>query len=198
MMRKYWPVLVVLVTVAALCLSCSTKKKVVTGTQYECKECGKVYRDDTREMEVDRRLAEELGVEVVEGYCPMCGDEPMTLDQTQHYKCPVCGGDGGTEVKKVTLERKLSDTVPTELEVAKACPTGKCAKVGRLHEKYNWDWQVCAAIAEQGIDLGFNQDMVREAWGPPKRVEKVGSAEKWHYDAETITFGASGKVVKID
>jgi tRNA(Ile2) C34 agmatinyltransferase TiaS len=135
MMRKYWPVLVVLVTVAALCLSCSTKKKVVTGTQYECKECGKVYRDDTREMEVDRRLAEELGVEVVEGYCPMCGDEPMTLDQTQHYKCPVCGGDGGTEVKKVTLERKLSDTVPTELEVAKACPTGKCAKVGRLHRE---------------------------------------------------------------
>jgi predicted RNA-binding Zn-ribbon protein involved in translation (DUF1610 family) len=196
-MRKYVTIVAVLIAVAALCVSCSSKKKVVTGTQYKCKECGKIYRDDTREIEVDRRVAEELGVEVVEGYCPKCGDEVVTIEQVQHLKCPVCGADRGTTTKEIKIERKLSDTVPAELEVASPCDTGKCARVGRLHDKYNWDWQICAAIADQAIDYGFSKEMVREAWGPPKRVEKVGNADRWYYEAGYVTIGPSGKVVEI-
>ena len=40
-MTKYVKLFMVIAAVAALCLSCSSKKKVVTGTQYKCKECGK-------------------------------------------------------------------------------------------------------------------------------------------------------------
>jgi predicted RNA-binding Zn-ribbon protein involved in translation (DUF1610 family) len=196
-MRTYVRLFVVIAAVAAICLSCSSKKKVVTGTQYKCKECGKIYRDDTREMEVDRRLAEELGVETVEGYCPKCGDEMVVIEQVQHRKCPVCGADNGTITKEVKIERELSDTVPRESEVAVACSTGKCARAGRLHAQYNWDWEFCAAIADQEIGLGFSEEMVREAWGSPKRVETIGNAKKWHYDAGYVTIGASGKVVDI-
>ncbi|MGD8718930.1 MAG: hypothetical protein PVH29_08925 [Candidatus Zixiibacteriota bacterium] len=196
-MRKYLTILMLVAAVAMLCVSCGGKKKVVTGTQYKCKECGKVYRDDTREIEVDRGMAEELGIEVVEGYCPKCGDELMTIEQTQNRKCPVCGKDHGPVTKKVTIERKLADTVPTETEVPYPCSTGKCAKVGRLHEKYNWDWAACVAVADQAIDIGYNKDMVREAWGPPTRTEKVGNAERWYYEAGYVTIGASGKVVEI-
>jgi len=196
-MRKYVTIAAVLFAVVALCASCSSKKKVVTGTQYKCKECGKIYRDETKEIEVDRRLAEELGVEVVEGYCPKCGDETVTIEQLQRLKCPVCGEDGGSTTKEIKIERKLSDTVPRELEVASPCDTGKCARVGRLHDKYNWDWQICAAIADQAIDYGFSKEMVREAWGPPKRVEKVGNADRWYYEAGYVTIGSSGKVVEI-
>jgi predicted RNA-binding Zn-ribbon protein involved in translation (DUF1610 family) len=196
-MRTYVRLFVVVAAVAALCLSCSSKKKVVTGTQYKCKECGKVYRDDTREMEVDRSLADQLGVEVVDGYCPKCGDEMVAIEQTQHQKCPVCGADRDTILKEIKIERKLSDTLPRETEVAVTCPTGKCARVGRLREQYNWDWNFCAAIADQEIGLGFSEEMVREAWGPPKRVEKIGNAKKWYYEAGYVTIGASGKVVDI-
>ena len=196
-MRKCVAIFAVLVAVAALCVSCSGKKKVVTGTQDKCKECGKIYRDDTREIEVDRRVAEELGVEVVEGYCPKCGDETVTIEQQQRLKCPVCGADRGSAAKEIKIERKLSDTVPRELEVASTCGTGKCARVGRLRDKYNWDWQICAAIADQAIDYGFSKEMVREAWGPPKRVEKVGNADRWYYEAGYVTIGPSGKVVEI-
>lgn len=196
-MRKYVAIVMVIAAVAALCVSCSGKKKVVTGKQYKCKECGKIYRDDTREMEVDRRVAEELGVEVIEGYCPACGDEIVTVEQVQHLKCPACGADRGTVSKGVKIERKLADTVPTEIEVSSTCPTGKCARVGRLHEQYNWDWQFCRAIVEQKIGLGFSEDMVREAWGSPKRVEKIGNAKRWYYDLGHVTIGASGKVVDI-
>jgi Zn finger protein HypA/HybF involved in hydrogenase expression len=196
-MRRYVTIIIILLAVAAMCVSCSSKKKVVTGTQYKCKECGKIYRDDTREIEVHRSVAEEVGVEVVEGYCPKCGDETVTIAQLQHLKCPVCGASRGDVTKEIQIERKLSDTVPRELEVPSPCETGKCGRVGRLHGKYNWDWQICAAIADQGIDYGFNKDMVREAWGPPKRVEKVGNAERWYYEAGYVTIGASGKVVEI-
>ena len=112
-------------------------------------------------------------------------------------KCPVCGEDGGSTTKEIKIERKLSDTVPRELEVASPCDTGKCARVGRLHDKYNWDWQICAAIADQAIDYGFSKEMVREAWGPPKRVEKVDNADRWYYEAGYVTIGSSGKVVEI-
>jgi predicted RNA-binding Zn-ribbon protein involved in translation (DUF1610 family) len=196
-MRTYVRLFIVIAAIAGLCLSCSSKKKVVTGTQYKCKECGKIYRDDTREMEVDRRLAEELGVEVVEGYCPKCGGEIVTIEQVQHQKCPICGADNGTVTKEIKIERELSDTMPRETEVPVTCSTGKCARAGRLHEQYNWDWEFCAAVADKEIGLGFSEDMVREAWGPPKRVEEVGNAKKWHYDAGFITIGASGKVVDI-
>ena len=196
-MRKLVTTVAVLAAVAALCVSCSSKKKVVTGTQYKCKECGKIYRDDTREIEVHRSVADELGVEVVEAYCPKCGDEIITFEQVQHQKCPVCEADGGDVKKEIVIERKLSDTMLREMEVASACGTGKCGKVGRLREKYNWDWQICSAIADQAIDYGFNKDMVREAWGPPKRVEKVGNADRWYYEAGYVTIGPSGKVVEI-
>jgi predicted RNA-binding Zn-ribbon protein involved in translation (DUF1610 family) len=196
-MRKYVTIIIVIAAVTALCVSCSSKKKVVTGKQYKCTECGKVYRDDTREMEVDRSLADELGVEVVDGYCPKCGGEIATVEQAQHQKCPACGADRGTVTKGIKIERKLADTVPGEIEVAVTCPTGKCARVGRLHEQYNWDWDFCRAVVESKIGLGFNENMVREAWGPPKRVEKVGNAKRWYYDVGYITIGASGKVVEI-
>jgi ssDNA-binding Zn-finger/Zn-ribbon topoisomerase 1 len=196
-MRKYVTIAAVLIAVVALCASCSSKKKVVTGTQYKCKECGKIFRDETKEIEVDRRVAEELGVEVVEGYCPKCGDETVAIEQLQRLKCPVCGADRGTVGKEIRIERKLSDTVPRELEVPSPCDTGKCARVGRLRDKYNWDWQICAAVADQAIDYGFSKEMVREAWGPPKRVEKVGNADRWYYEAGYVTIGPSGKVVEI-
>jgi len=196
-MKTYVRVFMVIAAVAALCVSCSGKKKVVTGTQYKCKECGKIYRDDTREMEVDRNLAEQLGVEVVEGYCPKCGDEIVVIEQIQKQKCPVCTADRGVLTKEIKIELKLGDTLPREIEVAVTCPTGKCARVGRLHAQYNWDWGICAAIAGQEIGLGFSEGMVREAWGPPKRVEKVGNAKRWYYDAGYVTIGASGKVVDI-
>jgi len=196
-MIKYVKLFMVIAAVAALCLSCSSKKKVVTGTQYKCKECGKVYRDDTREMEVDRDLAEQLGVEVVDGYCPKCGVEIVTVEQVQNQKCPACFADRGAVTKIIKIERKFADTVPGEIEVAVTCPTGKCARVGRLHEQYNWDWEFCRAIVDEKIGLGFNEEMVREAWGPPKRVEKIGSAKKWYYDTGNVTIGASGKVVDI-
>ncbi len=196
-MRKYVTIIIVVAVVAALCVSCAGKKKVVTGKQYKCKECGKIYRDDTREMEVTPDVAKGLGVEVVEGVCPKCGDEVVTVEQTQRQKCPACGADRGTVTKGIKIERKLADTVPREIEVAVTCPTGKCARVGRLHEQYNWDWEFCRAVVDQKIGLGFNEAMVRESWGPPKRVEKVGSAKRWYYDAGYLTIGASGKVVDI-
>ncbi len=196
-MKKYVRLCILLAVAAALCVSCSGKKKVVTGEQYKCKECGKIYRDDTKEIEVDRSLADELGVKVVEGYCPKCGDEVVPVDQVQHQKCPACFADRGTATRKIMIERKLADTVPREIEVASPCPTGKCARVGRLHDDYNWDWDFCRAVVDQKIGLGFNEDMVREAWGPPKRVEKIGNAKKWVYDAGYIVIGASGKVVDI-
>jgi 5-methylcytosine-specific restriction endonuclease McrA len=187
----------VVLIAAALCASCSTKEKVVTGKQYKCKECGKVFRDDTKEMEVDKSVAKDLGVEVVEDYCPKCGGELVTIEQTQHQKCPVCGADNGTVVKKITIERRLGETVPAEVEIPVTCNTGKCARVGNLHEKYNWDWDICRAVVDQEIGYGFNKDQVREAWGTPKRVEKVGNAENWYYDAGYVTVGASGKVIAI-
>jgi len=197
MMRNAITVIAVFAVAAALCLSCSSKEKVLTGKQYKCKECGKIYRDDTREIEVNKSMAKEVKVEVIEGYCPKCGAEVVTVDQVQRQKCPVCGADHGTVTKKINIERKLADTVPRETEVAVTCKTGKCAKAGRLHEKYNWDWNTCAAIVNQEIGAGFNESMVREAWGTPKRVEKIGNAERWHYDAGYVTIGASGKVIEI-
>jgi len=196
-MRKLVIIVAVVAAVAALGVSCSGKKKVVTGTQYKCKECGKIYRDDTRELEVDRSVAESLGVKVEEGYCPKCGDEIVTIEQRQRQRCPVCRADRGVINKQLRIERKLSGTVPTEIEVASPCETGKCGRVGRLREKYNWDWNVCSAVAEQAIDYGFSKDMVREAWGPAKRVEKVGNADRWYYEAGYVTIGPSGKVVEI-
>jgi predicted RNA-binding Zn-ribbon protein involved in translation (DUF1610 family) len=186
-MRKYITIIVIIAAVAALCASCASKKKVVMGTQYKCKECGKIYR-----------VADEVRVEVIEEYCPTCGGEIVVVEQIQHQICPVCGADRGTATKGIKIERKLADTLQREIETPVTCPTGKCSKAGRLHEKYNWDWGVCLWVSEQEIARGFNEDMVREAWGPPKRVEKVGNAaEKWYYDAGSVTFGASGKVVEM-
>jgi predicted RNA-binding Zn-ribbon protein involved in translation (DUF1610 family) len=196
-MRKYITIIVIIAAVAALCASCSSKKKAVMGTQYKCKECGKIYRDDTREINVPRDVADDVRVEVVEEYCPKCGGEIVVVEQVQHQICPVCGADRGTVTKGIKIERKLGDTLPRETENPVTCPTGKCARVGRLHEKYNWDWEYCKAVSDQEIGLGFNEEMVREAWGPPKRVEKVGNANRWHYDAGYVTLGASGKVVEI-
>ncbi|MEE8639105.1 MAG: hypothetical protein V3T41_01715, partial [bacterium] len=127
-MTKYVKLFMVIAAVAALCLSCSSKKKVVTGTQYKCEDCGKVYRDDTREMEVDRDLAEQLGVDIVNGYCLKCGVEIVTVEQVQNQKCPACLADRGAVTKIIKIERKLADTVPGEIEVAVTCPTGKCAR----------------------------------------------------------------------
>ena len=31
----------------------------------------------------------------------------------------------------------------------------------------------------------------------PKRVEKVGNADRWYYEAGYVTIGPSGKVVEI-
>jgi predicted RNA-binding Zn-ribbon protein involved in translation (DUF1610 family) len=197
-MRKYITIIVIIAAVAALCASCASKKKVVMGTQYKCKECGKIYRDDTREIEVQRDVADEVRVEVIEEYCPTCGGETVVVEQIQHQICPVCGADRGTATKGIKIERKLADTLQREVEAPVTCPTGVCSKAGRLHEKYNWDWGVCLWVSNQKVTRGFNEDMVREAWGPPKRVEKVGNAaKKWYYDADTVTFGASGKVVEM-
>jgi len=176
---------------------CSTKETVKTGTQYKCKNCGKIYRDDTKELTVSKDIAKTMEIKVVEGYCPKCGDEIITVNQLQHKKCPICGKDMGTETKAVKIERKLADTLPKEANVAVACSAPKCAAAGRLHDKYNWEWAVCKAIVEQSIDYGFSEEQVREAWGPPKRVETVGNAKRWYYDAGYVTIGASGKVVEI-
>jgi len=181
----------------ALVLSCSAKEKVVTGTRYKCKECGKIYRDDTKEMKIDRSMAKGLAAKTVEGYCPACGDKMVSLNQVQHQKCPVCGKDLGTATKTIQIEAKLADTVPKEAEVPVTCDTGKCARVGALHAKYNWDWNTCAAVVDQQIGYGFSEDMVREAWGAPKRTEKMGNATRWYYDAGYVTIGASGKAVEI-
>lgn len=196
-MRKYITIIVIIAAVAALCASCSSKKKVAVGTQYKCKECGKIFRDNTREIEVGGDVADEAGVEVIEGYCPKCGDEIVAVEQVQRQICPVCGADRGTVTREIKIERKLADTLQREVEVPVPCRTGKCSRVGRLHEKYNWDWEYCKAVSDQEIGLGFNEEMVREAWGPPKRVEKMGNAKRWHYDAGYVTLGASGKVVEI-
>jgi predicted RNA-binding Zn-ribbon protein involved in translation (DUF1610 family) len=196
-MRKYITIIVIIAAVAALCISCSSKKKVVVGTQYKCKECGKIYRDDTREIEVRGDVGEDVGVEVVEGYCPKCGGEVVTVKQVQRQICPVCGADRGTATKEIKIERRLADTLQREVDVPVPCPTGKCARAARLHDKYNWDWEYCAAVGNQEIGLGFNEDMVREAWGSPKRVEKIGNAKRWYYEAGYVTIGASGKVVEI-
>ena len=196
-MRKYITIIVIIAAVAALCASCSTKKKVVMGTQHKCKECGKIYRDDTREIEVQQDVADEVAVEVVEGYCPKCGGEIVVVEQIGHQICPVCGADRGAVTRGIKIERKLADTLQREIEVPVTCPTGVCSRAGRLHEKYNWDWIFCKAVANRGIVEGFNEDMVREAWGPPKRVEKMGNAKRWYYEAGYVTIGASGKVVEI-
>ncbi|NIT36393.1 MAG: hypothetical protein GTN49_07815 [candidate division Zixibacteria bacterium] len=196
-MRKYISIIVIIAAVAALCASCSGKKKVVMGTQYKCKECGEIYRDDTREIEVRREVADDVNVEVVEDYCPTCGDEVVVVEQIQYQICPVCEADRGAVTREIKIERKLADTLQREVEAPVPCPTGRCRRVSRLHEKYNWDWEFCKAVSSQEIGLGFNEDMVREAWGPPKRVEKMGNAKRWYYDAGYVTFGASGKAVEI-
>lgn len=196
-MRKFIYIAVACAAVLLAGGGCSTKTKVETGTKYKCKDCGKIYRDDTRVVEVEKSLAKGMEVKVVEGYCPACGSKTVTVNQIQHQKCPVCGADLGTVTKQIQIEQRLADTVPKEIEVAVACSKPKCAKVGRLREKYNWDWEACVAVADQQIGFGFSEEMVREAWGPPKRTEKVGNATRWYYDAGYVTIGASGKVVEV-
>jgi len=196
-MKRYVTLAVTCAAVILWVAACSAKTKVVTGTKYRCKDCGKVYRDDTREIEVDRKLAKGMEFKTVDGYCPACGDKIVTVNQLQHQKCPVCGADLGTVTKQIQIEKKLADTVPKETEVAVACDKPRCAKVGRLHAKYNWDWNACVAVADQQIGFGFSEEMVRESWGPPKRTEKIGNATRWYYDAGYVTIGASGKVVEV-
>jgi len=196
-MRRLTATLMAVGLAAMLAVSCSTKEKVKSGKQFKCKVCGKVYRDDTREMEVDKSLAKDLKVETVEGYCPKCGDEVVAVDQIQKQKCPVCGVDMGTVNKQVKIERKLSETVPKETEVPVTCSKSKCARVGALHAKYNWDWNTCLAVVDQQIGYGFDETQVREAWGSPKSVEPKGNAKKWIYDNGYVVIGPSGKVVEI-
>ena len=196
-MRKLTVVILAAALVVALGVSCSTKTKVVTGTKYKCKVCGRVYRDATKPIEIDKSLAKGLEAKTVEGYCPKCGDAEVEIDQVQTQKCPVCGADLGKTTKKIKIQRKLSDTISKETDVNVACSKPKCARVGALHEKYNWDWNTCAAIADQQIGYGYDEAMVREAWGTPKSVESKGNAKKWVYDNGYVVVGPSGKVVEI-
>jgi len=196
-MRKVVVVLLAAAVGLSLLVSCSGKAKVVTGTKYKCKECGKVYRDNTREINIDKSMAKEFEAKTVDGYCPKCGDENMTIDQIQKQKCPVCGADMGTVTKKIQIQRKLADSTPKETEIPVACSKSKCARVGALHAKYNWDWNTCAAVADQQLGFGYDEAMVREAWGAPKSVESVGNAKKWVYDSGYVIIGPSGKVTQI-
>ncbi len=197
MWRRIIIISAALALAVALTVSCSTKEKVTTGTKYKCKDCGKIYRDDTKTLEVDKSVAKGMTAKTVEGYCPACGDKVTTTNQIQHQKCPVCQKDNGTVTKQIRIERKLSETVPKETEVFVTCPTGKCGRVGAVHAKYNWDWNTCAAVVDQQIGYGFNEEQVRAAWGAPKRTEKMGNATRWYYEAGYVTIGASGKVVEI-
>ncbi|MCP4229844.1 MAG: hypothetical protein GY771_06810 [bacterium] len=177
-------------------IGCDTEVK--TGTEYVCKECGRMYRDETNTMEVPKSEAELYTVETIEGYCPKCGDEEIELEQVQHRKCPICGDDMGTETKVIKLERKMLDGVASETEVPVACGKPLCAKANRLHEKYNWEWGDCKAVAGGNIAFGYTKEMVIEAWGQPKGITREAAAETLIYDGNKVTIGGSGRVVKID
>jgi predicted RNA-binding Zn-ribbon protein involved in translation (DUF1610 family) len=189
-------VLVTFVIVAAGLVGCNTEVK--TGKEYVCKECGRNYRDETKTLEVPNSEAELYTVETIEGYCPKCGDEEIDFEQVQYLKCPICGDDLGTETKTLKLERKMLDNVTPELEKPVACTKTLCAKAGRMHEKYNWDWDDCRGVAEGNIAMGYTKEMVIEAWGQPTGISKDGAAVTLIYEGNKVTVGGSGRVVKID
>lgn len=197
-MRKFL-CLFVLVTFAIIAVGltgCNTEVK--TGKEYICKECGRKYRDETKTLEVPNSDAELYTVETIEGYCPKCGDEEIEFEQVQHLKCPICGDDLGTEIKILKLERKMLDNVSPEIEKPVTCSKPLCAKAGRLHEKYNWDWEDCRGVAEGNIAMGYTKEMVIEAWGQPTGTSKDGAAVTLIYEGNKVTVGGSGRVVKID
>jgi len=172
--------------------------EVKTGKEYTCKECGRMYRDETMTIKVPNSEAELYTVETIEGYCPKCGDEKIEFEQIQHLKCPICGDDVGTETKTLKLERKMLDGVAPETEKPVPCSKPLCSKSGKLRDKYNWDWEDCAGVAEGNIAMGYTKEMVIEAWGQPKGIEKSGAAEVLVYEGNRITVGGSGRVVKIE
>lgn len=197
-MRKflYLSAIIAVIVVTVGLVGCSTEVK--TGKEYVCKECGRVYRDETRTMEVPKSEAELYTVETVEGYCPKCGDEEIEFEQVQHMVCPICGEDMGKETKVLKLERKMLDSVEAEVEKPVSCSKPLCSKAGRLHEKYNWEWDDCRGVAEGNIAMGYTKEMVIEAWGQPNSVSKDGVAEILVYEGNKVTVGGSGRVVKIE
>ncbi len=177
---------------------CSGKKEVEKGAIYKCNTCGRTYKEDVETVKLPKDVAETVGVEEVWGYCPKCGDEPISFEQVQHQKCPVCGDDLGTITKTIEIERRHSDDVPKETDVPVPCSKPRCARAGALHDKYNWDWDVCASIADGNIGIGFTKKQVIEAWGQPKSVVTEGYKEILIYDANRVHIGASKKVVNIE
>ena len=175
---------------------CNTEVKI--GKEYVCKECGRMYRDETSTLEVPKSEAELYAVETIEGYCPKCGDEEIDFEQVRHLKCPICGDDLGTETKILRLERKMLDGVASETDKPVACSKSLCAKAGRFHEKYNWEWVDCRGVAEGNIAMGYTKEMVIEAWGQPKSRSRDNAAEILVYEGNKVTIGGSGRVVKID
>jgi hypothetical protein len=173
-------------------------KEVKTGKEYVCKECGRLYRDETTTMKVPKSEAELYVVETVEGYCPKCGDEVVDFEQVQRRVCPICGADMGTETKTIKLERKMLEGVAPETDVPVTCSKSLCAKAGRLHDKYNWEWGDCKAVAEGNIAFGYTKEMVIEAWGQPKSITRDAAAETLIYEGNKVTIGGSGRVVKIE
>ncbi len=177
---------------------CSGKKEVEKGAIYKCTTCGRVYKEDVEKVKLPKDVAETVGVEEIMGFCPKCGDEIIKFDQVQHQKCPVCGEESGVVTKAIEIERRLSDDIPKETDVPVPCGKTRCARAGVLHDKYNWDWETCAYVADGNISIGFTKDQVIEAWGQPKSVTTDGYKEILVYDNNKVHIGTSKKVVNIE
>jgi DNA-directed RNA polymerase subunit RPC12/RpoP len=177
---------------------CSGKKEVEKGVIYKCKVCGRVYKEDVETVKLPKDVAETVGVEEVMGYCPKCGDEIIEFEQVQHQKCPICGEELGVVTTTIEIERRLSDDMPKETDVPVPCGKARCARAGVLHDKYNWDWETCAYVADGNISIGFTKDQVIEAWGQPNSVVTEGYMEILIYENNRVHIGTSKKVVNIE
>jgi hypothetical protein len=62
-----------------------------------------------------------------------------------------------------------------------------------LQQKYpDWSKDVCIAVADRKIHIGMNQDMCREAWGKPGKINRTttayGTSEQWVYGYNYVYF----------
>ena len=68
----------------------------------------------------------------------------------------------------------------------------------KLIRSRGWSFEITRAVIQRRVTIGMTAEMVREAWGPPRKINETvtasGRDEQWVYDADQYVYLRNGVV----